>query len=366
MIPKYFATLAVAVLLVTLLFSSLQFATRSQVLGGKPVDETLVLEFTINAGGNEYYQISPSIAQFLQDHISFPTDGNVRVVSTKVGITPQKVSWSENRKSFSAPGAAMAAQLRWETPSNSANGVHSNIYLNFPEIPGLEGKTPSFHSGGYQTNDDGRYVIREVTTYQNTFQLSIARFVFALAAGLPLGILLHAIGWALVLKREKRIQIAALPIRGSGWPQTFYPDPIAEWIIWLVAVGIGALVAGMLAGFSVADGFMSSSFVGFVYSVLAIGVAFALICVYFTRKNLLTVRVDASSISYARGRGDLEWLTAAWSDIAQLKEKSRTARGNTTYWLELEFNDKRKKLKIRPSIEGYPALRAILMSVLHR
>ena len=49
MISKYLATLAVAVFLVTIGASSLQFATRSQVLGGKAVDETLRLEFTIDA-----------------------------------------------------------------------------------------------------------------------------------------------------------------------------------------------------------------------------------------------------------------------------------------------------------------------------
>jgi hypothetical protein len=38
-------------------------------------------------------------------------------------------------------------------------------------------------------------------------------------------------------------------------------------------------------------------------------------------------------------------------------------RGTTSYWIELEFNDQRKKLKIAQSIEGYPALRDILVSV---
>ena len=49
--------------------------------------------------------------------------------------------------------------------------------------------------------------------------------------------------------------------------------------------------------------------------------------------------------------------------FSRFRQKSRTYRGNTTYWIELEFNDKRKKLKIEQTIEGYPALRDILMSV---
>jgi hypothetical protein len=363
MTPKYLATLAVAVLLVTFLFSNLQFATRSQVLAGKTVDETLQFEFTIDADSTRTYKITPRMAQFLKDHISFPTDGPVRVVSAKVEVTPKKVSWSEHRTRITSTGAALAVQLQWETPNDSANGAHSNIYLNFPEIPNFEGKTPTFHSGGYQRDDQDRYVVREVTTYRSTLLLSVARAIFALSAGLPLGILLHAICWAFVLKGEKRARITALPIQGSGWPQTFYPDPIAEWTIWLVVLGIFAFVSAMMAGFSVADGFMSSSFELVVYWILGIGMACALTASYFVRKYLLTVRVDSSSISYARGRGDLQWITAAWSEVARFAEKSRTYRGNTTYWIELEFKDKRKRLKITPSIQGYPALRSILRNV---
>jgi len=78
---------------------------------------------------------------------------------------------------------------------------------------------------------------------------------------------------------------------------------------------------------------------------------------------VLTVRVDANGIAYARGRGELQWRNAAWTDIRLCTQKYRTYRGNTTYWIELEFNDARKKLKIDQSILGYAALRDILASV---
>ena len=39
MVPKYIATLALAVLLATFAASSLRFATQSQVLAGKSADE---------------------------------------------------------------------------------------------------------------------------------------------------------------------------------------------------------------------------------------------------------------------------------------------------------------------------------------
>jgi hypothetical protein len=47
----------------------------------------------------------------------------------------------------------------------------------------------------------------------------------------------------------------------------------------------------------------------------------------------------------------------------QLVPESRTYRGNTSYWIELKFNDKRRKLKIGQASEGYPALRENLISV---
>ena len=246
MIPKYLATLTAAVFVVTLAASSLQFATRSQVLSGQTVDETLQLEFTIDSDSSHTYEITSRIKHFLEEHISFYTEGPARVVSSKVEVTPGKISWTENRTNITSRGAAMTARFEWATPPDSGNGDHSYIFMKFPEIPLLEGKIPAFHSGGYQKDDQGRYIIREATTYRNTFRLSLARFAFALAAGLPLGILLHAIAWVFVLKREKRLRLAALPPNGSGWPQSFYPDPIAEWFIWVLVLGLGAFVASSL------------------------------------------------------------------------------------------------------------------------
>ena len=161
MLAKYVATLAVAVFLATFAASSLQFATRSQVLGGKAVDEIFRFEFTIDADSSHTYQINPSIKKFLEDNISFYTEGPAHVASATVEVTPKDVSWTENRTTITSTGAGISAHVKWDTPADSANGAHGQIFLNVPEIPGLEGKTPHFHSGGYQKDDKGRYVVRE-------------------------------------------------------------------------------------------------------------------------------------------------------------------------------------------------------------
>jgi hypothetical protein len=359
MVLKYFASLAAVVAIVTFAASSLPFATRSQVLSGAVMDENLENEFTIDAGNGYSYQINPYMAEFLGLRIGFRTEGPVRVVSAMVDVTPKEVSWTENKQKITATGAALSAHLRWDTPPDSANGAHGLIYFDFPEIPGLEGKTFELHSGRYQ-KEDGRYVIREVTTYRNGFLLTLGRFLFALPAGLAFGIILHIIGWAFVLKSEKRARLAALPPQGTGLPRTFYPNPIEEWGSSLVGLGIGAFIASMMVGFCVYSGFMSSSFVYFVYGILGVGAALAIIFAYFTRRSVLTVRVESSGLFYARGRGDLQWLSANWSEIMALTERSKTYRGNTTYWLEFEFYDGRKKLKVYKSMDGYSTLRELL------
>jgi hypothetical protein len=360
MILKYFATLAMVVIALTYAASSLQFATRSQVLSGAAVDEALKFEFTFDADSRHTYEISPDQARFLEEHIAFRTEGAARVVTSKVEVTPETVSWTENRRTITAPGAAMTAQLRWDTPSDSADGARGLIYLDFPEIQGRA--TLSFHSGGYQKDHAGRYVVREMSTYRSASLLSIARFSFALAAGLPFGIVLHAIGFAFVVKGEKRSRLEALRLEGSVSHPAFYSSPVAEWAGWLLALGIGSFLPCMMAAFTVAAGFMSSTFQTIIYIMVAVIAAIALIIVYFIGRNVLTVQVSATGLSYARGRGELEWLHAAWREIRQVTPKSRTYRGNTTHWVEVEFNDNRKRLKISQSIGRYGDLRDLLMS----
>lgn len=361
MAPKYLTTLIITVVLVTIAAASGKFVTLSQVLSGNAVDETLPFEFTIDADSSHTYTIDPDTAQFLEGHIALHTDGPPRILAATVDVKPKNVSWTENRTKITAPGAALTVQLRWDTPSTSANGSHGSIYLDFPVVPGFEGKNITFRSGGYQKDSTGRYVIRQVTTYQNASTLSLARFVFALAAGLPFGILLHSIGWAFVLRGEKRSRISAFAPQGAGLPRTFYPNPVAEWTLWLIVVGMGAFSASMMAFFSIQDGFMSSTMMMLPYGSLAFAVLLGVLFVYVTRNSLLTVCVQPGGIAYARLAGDLRWQLAAWSDIRQLSQKSRTYRGNKTYWIEIEFNDNRKKLKIGQSIVDYPALRDLLI-----
>ena len=285
----------------------------------------------------------------------------MQIASASVNVTPKDVSWTENRKTITSTGAGLAAKVKWETATNSADGAHGNIYIRFPDLQKLT-RNVNFHFGGYQKDSHGRWLLRQVTTYRNSLALSFARFFFALGVGFPLAIVLQSIFWAFQLAREKKSRIAAFPAQGSQMSRNYYPDPIAEWITWTVWFGMFG-GAGLVAGLSAYDGFPSSTTIWLIYGILAAGFVIAAICAYFTGAYLLTVRVDADSISYARGRGDLQWFTARWGDVLQATQKSRTYRGTRREWVELEFKDMRKKLKLRESIVGYPALRDFIFSL---
>jgi hypothetical protein len=356
MIARYVASLAATVVLTTLFCSTLRFATRSQVLSGKAVEESWKLFFTIDADSSHMYEIDGRLKKSLEEGITFVAEGPVRVDSSSFVITPQEITWTENRTRKTAPGAVLAVQVKWETPADSPDGAHGFIYASLPILPG----SFSIHSGDFSW-DNKRLVLREVTTNRSSSSLFFARFGFALAAGLPLGIVLHSIGWGFLLSREKKSRIAALPPQGSQIPRTFYPNPIAEWSTWTFVLAIAG-VLGCLLVFLSGD-FLSSSMIWFIYIALAVGAVIALICTYFTGRSLMTVRIDADSISYARGRGDLQWVMARWADVLQATQKSRTYRGTRREWVEIEFRDKKKKLKLSENIMGYPALRDFIFSL---
>src|SRR5208282_1057753 len=97
MIPKYITTLAVVVIFVSLAATQLRFASRSQVRSGATIEETWNLDFTLDAGSNQYYRISPALQRRLESDVNFTTEGPVHVDSATVQITPKDVSWSESR-----------------------------------------------------------------------------------------------------------------------------------------------------------------------------------------------------------------------------------------------------------------------------
>jgi hypothetical protein len=121
-----------------------------------------------------------------------------------------------------------------------------------------------------------------------------------------------------------------------------------------------------MAGLSVHNGFKISTIIWAIHIILAVAAAGASMAAYFRGKSLLTVRIESTGIAYAHGRGDLQWVTANWGEILTLMEKSRTYRGSTSFWLEVDFQDNRKILKLDQSIEGYAELRNLLASVYHR
>ena len=132
------------------------------------------------------------------------------------------------------------------------------VYLDFLLIPDLVPYTASFHFGSYDKNSAGYYVVREVAAYPSALDAAVARFAFALAAGLPLGILLHTICWASVVEREKRDRIAAFPAQGAVCPRPFIPTQLRSGACGCSCSALAVFFLACLAGSSIIDGFMTS------------------------------------------------------------------------------------------------------------
>jgi hypothetical protein len=365
MVLKYIATLAVTVVAATLAATSLKFVTSSQVLSGNGLNENLQFEFTIQADGSEhYYVIDAAMAQFLQSQIRFVTQGPPHVVATNVQITPKQVSCSTGQFAGTEPCATLNVQLQWDTPTDSANGAHGSIFLDFPQIPEIPATAVTLLSGPNDPVSARRDVVRQVTAYRSASLVALARFVFALTVGLPLGILLHTLCWTFVLRGEKRKRLSALQPQGAGLPRTFYPNPVIEWVAWLTVLGLGAFTGCIIlvAGSPITSGFMSSIPMDFLCIDLAITTAMAPLVTYFIGKYVLTVRVEPDGLSYKRGLHNQRWMSAGWSNILRVTQKSRTIKGNKKYWIEIELDD-RPNLKIEQYIVDYAGLRDLLASM---
>jgi len=358
MISRYLATLGLVVVLLAVAASTMRFATRSQVPAGQTIAEAFQLDFTFTADSSHTYTVTPQLKQALQEGITFPVDGAVRVLSSSVEITPKDISWSEGNTNYTSAGAGMTAQVHWDTPAAAANGAHGKIFVHFPEISGLPNSALTFHSGNYQKDDQGRFIVRDVNAYRGAFSLFFARLALGLAIGLPVGVVLHTVWWIFQLKKEKRARVAALPPRDSHVPWTFYANPIAEWVIWTLLFGCCSLSASIMAVVATSDGFLGSSMAWIIYGFLGGGALLGAIFAYYLYLRALTVRVDSEGISYAKGRQNPEWLAARWADV-QAFRKSRTYRGARREWIE----DGRKKLKLPQDMVDYAVLRDFVWSL---
>ena len=299
MFAKYLVSLLILLVVACLVCSTLPVVTRAHLSAGTAVDETWKIEFTLDcpaAGKASYYIVDDHVKRDLQKGIAFVGSGPIHVISVATEITPKEVSWKVGKTRYTAPGAAMVAHVRWETPADSADGARGDIHIEFPKVRG----TPAFHSGAYQKIGD-RWIFREVTTYRNSLSLNLARFLFALAIALPIAIVLHSIWWALVLWKEKRVRLEELaPSNPEALPRTFYPNPIAEWIGWTITVSILGALGCLFAGIEIANGFMSSIFYWVIVIMQGSGAVIGLIVALIVRANVLTVQVSDDTISCAK------------------------------------------------------------------
>jgi hypothetical protein len=354
MLRSYLASLLITVLVLSYGISLAPFVTHGAVLAGRSIDEDRTFEFTVDVGRHQVYAVDGELAGLLKEGVRLRTDGVVRITSSEVSVTPQEVSWKEGRTRYTADGAAMHVKLHWDTPADSANGARSHIYVDFSGITELGSNTISMHSGGYDAQGGNNFAIREAQSYTSPLQLAVAQLYLAMTVGLPAGIVLHALAWYfLVLMREKKARIAALPADAPGTPRTFHANPLAEWENGLWLLGLVSLFAGAIALVAALEGNVNHSFALVPYVLVAIGLLLVPVALFYTRRNILTFQVGQEGVAYARGRESQNWTHIPWSNIDKLQEKSnRYGR-----WLEIRQKGQWLSLKVKKNaVADYPGL----------
>jgi len=342
MLLKYFGSLAVAVFFATYAICFMPFVSQAAVIAGTIQQEHLKFGLAFKAGST-YYTVDAGQAQFLSEHMGLLAVGSAHVVAANVNVTPATVSVISAKGYRSVPGATMTADLTWDTPADSSERAEGRISLDFPEVPGLEGAKPLLSYGEHTVDRAGHVVIREETAYREPLQLSLGRIFLALSLGLPMAMLLHAVGWyLLVLRRERQSRIAALPKQGPTGilPRSFFPDPIAEWRTGLLVLAVFAFLATLFAYGS--TGVVNCAYTEFAYILVAASIPVAAAVADYTGATVLNLRVELRGISIASGRKRLRWQVIPWDNVTEFREKARRRRS----WVELTFKGQWKKLRI--------------------
>lgn len=363
MIRRYLVSLLILVVVLCAVFSSFAFVTKAQVGAGAVVDENFhcdfVLPITISPG--RYYRVDEDVLQNFQQNTKFVASGPIEILSQNIQITTKDVSWKRNKTTITAPGGGLQAQVQWRAKTNTDG--QGTIELQFPEYKLEKPYTIDLHSGNFQI-EDGRRLFRETQVYQNGASVFIGRMLFASSLALPVGLLVHSIWWFFVLMREKRVRVAALAAGSPGaLPRTFHPSPIAEFYWFTVVMCIMGAIGAFIAVLACTDSYLSLTMFGAIIITEAIGVLIALFVAWCVRRSLVTMKLDAEGIAFAKGRGALRWVTARWADLQEVEVKERTHKGTRIEWVEIRFPDGKRRYFSENTVDDYKLVRDTIFTL---
>lgn len=366
MLRRYFLSLLIVTVVMSAVASMFSFVTRSQVRGGATVEETWTNDFTLHQIGDKYYQVDADIKADLEKGVAFVGAGAIRVLSTTVEVSAKEVSWTSNKTEYKAPGGSIVSHVKWEAPADAADGASGTIHVEFPKIRGVPSYDLNFHSGSYQKTGN-EWVFREVTVHQGAISLALGRLVFGMSLGLPLAFLFQSGWWLLYLRREKKARLAALaPTTSDTLPRTFHPDPVAEWNVWCIMMLIFGGIGTLIGGIAISSGFLSTIIAWVIIGMVGLGALIGLLVVWLVRRTIVTLKIDADSLSVAKGRGVPQWLTASWAELKGAACKSRTYKGNRTEWVEVIFPNGKKYKFYENYLPEYAVVREVVLALYDR
>ncbi len=353
---KYITTLTLITAILALLFSMLPVVTKSHVAVGTVIEESWKHDFVLEAGNDRYYEVDAAMVSGLEQAIQFTGHGALKIRSASLKVTPKQVKWSKGKnRSVTAPGAELATTIRWELPSDVADGTRGEVRIDIPEF------NEKFHSGSFQRVGD-HYVFREATGYHGAFSLAMGRLGYAFWVAMPVALAIHSLWLLITLPRVQSASAAAEAAAAvtTPLPRLFGANPVAEWQVWVLIMLIFGGSAALIACVAIFMGFMSSSFLIFIGAILGVGVLVGLLFVWIVSKRVITVKVEAETLSYAKGRGTPRWIQAAWRDVVSVTPKSRKVRHGVNEWLEVVFPGGKKQNFTNTNVTDFKALREVI------
>jgi len=344
--------------------SWLPFAAHCHVLAGATVDEEFAGDCRAYVVPDQFPAVQPKLVPVLQEGVTFVGTGAVKVVSSKLEIPDPNFTRSDRGGYYGTPGVA---RVQWTVPPETPAGSRGWIEVKVAPMEREHGFLGSFDSKHTQVRN-GKRVFREIVVHRGYLSLIGGRLLYG-AIGLPVALLLHTIWWMRQLRKERPALLAPLlPPDPPKLPCTFHPNPLAEWdgynLVLVIFSGLGVFMLGLVLWM----GFISGIFVGVVLVTLSVGLFFALLMVWWMRRVVVTLKVDADSVAYARGRGPLQWITARWAEMVSVRQRTMTHKGVTHEWIEMVFPGHVKRPIYTKTILHYALVRdtVLALSAHHR
>jgi hypothetical protein len=324
MIVKHLISFLVLLAVTCGAFTRLSVIDRKNKLAGAVVEDVYMASILLHKPGTSSYYNSFNTQglRALKESIRFEGGGALRVLSSELELRATMVQWKAQEPNglrdanYSAPGVEMVARVKWQVSPTAADGEAGDIHLAFSKAVSNAACEPLVH-GRFEKRDNATFMAAEATAYQSTLAWYLGRCQTALVLALPVAGFFNALIWAVVLHLSVK-KLASLragePVAGTY----YFPAPprLDDWRHACIILGLCCMPAFIPVYSAAADQHMPSFLSAFILSFCGAGLLFAAAMLVYLPRVVVSVRMDAETISIAKGRREpLQWDTARWEEL---------------------------------------------------